>query len=75
MDSSKLTAEQARKLDDAMFTHVNFYARLKDRLEKRGFPADDPLMVAAKNAYDAAWVLSRETHNLSVRTPDGKLRR
>jgi len=67
MNSDDLTAAQARELHDALFPHLNYLLRLKRRLEELRFPADDPLRVAATDAYEAAWRLSREAHVLAVR--------
>ena len=59
------TREQAAKLYDALFPHLNFLFRLKTRCEQ--LPADDRLHVAAAAAYEAAWELSREAHSRSTR--------
>jgi hypothetical protein len=72
MDSSQLTIEQAGKLHEALFSHVNYLLRLQQRLETRGFPADDPLMVAAKKAYQAVWELRQQAHSLSCRMGGGR---
>ena len=62
-----LTAEQASKLYEALFPHVNYLLRLKKRLEDLRFADDDPLRVAATKAYEAAWELRQEAHRRSVR--------
>ena len=72
VNSNDLTTGQYRKLNDAMFPHVNFLWRLKQRCEELRFPADDPLRIMAANAYDAAWRLSLEIHSRSVRMGSGK---
>jgi hypothetical protein len=46
--------------------------RLKQRLEAKGFSADDPLRVAAEAAYQTTWRLRQEVHGLSVRRGSGK---
>jgi hypothetical protein len=65
MTSNDLTAEQAARLYDSLFPHLNFLLRLKGRCEQ--FPADDPLRIVAATAYEAAWRLSREAHSRSTR--------
>jgi hypothetical protein len=67
MTSDDLTAVQASRLYEALFPHVNYLLRLKKRLEELRFAEDDPLLVAAAKAYDAAWELSQEAHRRSVR--------
>ena len=67
MTSDDLTAEQASRLYEALFPDVNYLLRLKKRLEDLRFAEDDPLLLAAAKAYDAAWELRQETHRRSVR--------
>jgi hypothetical protein len=67
MDSTDITVKQADELHAALFKHFNFLVRLKNRLEELRFPADDPLRVAATDAYNACWELSQAAHRLSVR--------
>ncbi len=72
MNSADLSQEQARELHAALFPHLNFLARLKNRLEELRFPADDPLWIAATDAYNATWKLSQEAHHLAVRMGSGR---
>ncbi len=65
MTSDELTAEQASRLYEALFPHVNYLLRLKKRLEDLRFAADDPLRLAATRAYEAAWELRQEAHRRS----------
>ena len=44
MTSDDLTAEQASRLYEALFPHVNYLLRLKKRLEDLRFAEDDPLL-------------------------------
>jgi hypothetical protein len=67
MNSADLTVAQVRELHPALFPHLNFLVRLKNRLEELRFPADDPLRGAVNRAYDATWRLSQEAHHLAVR--------
>ena len=65
MTSDDLTAEQASRLYEALFPHVNYLLRLKKRLEDLRFADDDPLRLAATKAYDSAWELRQEAHRRS----------
>ncbi len=67
MTSDDITAEQASRLYEGLFPHVNYLLRLKKRLEELRFADDDPLRVAATKAYEAAWELRQEAHRQSVR--------
>ncbi len=66
MTSDDLTAEQASRLYEALFPHVNYLLRLKKRLEDLRFADDDPLRLAATKAYEAAWELRQEAHRRFV---------
>ena len=66
-NSSEINAAQARELHESLFPHLSYLLRLMRRLEELRFPADDPLRVAVTNAYDAAWKLSQDAHDLAVR--------
>jgi hypothetical protein len=63
-----MTTDQAYRLHQALYPHVNYLLRLKKRCDEV-LPPADPLRVAADRAYQAAWELSREAHRRSVRTP------
>jgi hypothetical protein len=67
MTSDDLTAEQASRLYEALFPHVDYLLRLKKRLGDLRFADNDPLRVAATKAYEAAWELRQEAHRRSVR--------
>jgi hypothetical protein len=67
MTSDDVTADQASRLYEALFPHVNFLLRLQKRFEDLRFPEDDPLRLAATKAYEAAWELRQEAHRQSVR--------
>ena len=66
-----MTTEQAYRLHQALYPHVNYLLRLKKRCDEV-LPPTDPLRVAADRAYQAAWELSREAHRRSVRTARDK---
>jgi hypothetical protein len=61
-----VTVEQAARLYDALYPHVNYLYRLKERMERRQLTRD-PLYGDVCRAYDAAWRLSLEAHSRSVR--------
>jgi len=58
MNSSELTAEQARRIHIALYPGTNYL----DRMGKAGFPPDDPLYLKAKKAYNAAQELYMAVH-------------
>jgi hypothetical protein len=60
-----VTIEQAARLYDGLYPHVNYLFRLKERMEERRLTSD-PLYAAVCRAYDAAWRLAREAHSRSV---------
>lgn len=45
---------------------VSYLARLKDRMDYKGFPADDPVKCAVLDALSAAQMLYRETLSRSI---------
>jgi len=65
MDSSNLTRSQAKKVNAAIFPKLNYLDRLRKRMQKVGFPHDDPLWVLVEKAYYAMQRLYMETHYLS----------
>jgi hypothetical protein len=67
MTSDNLTADQASRLYDALFPHVNYLLRLKKRLEDLRFAGYDPLRLAAAKAYEADWGATPEAHRRSIR--------
>jgi hypothetical protein len=66
MTSDDLTAEQASRLYDELFRHVNYLLRLRKRMEDLRFERDDPLYMAVSEAYDAVWRLRQQAHGLST---------
>jgi len=65
MTSDQLTKAQAKTIRDALFPGFNYLFRLRQRMEKAGFPPDDKLYQLVCNAYDAAHRLNVEVHYLS----------
>ena len=67
MTSDDLTAEQASRLYEELFCHVNYLQRLRKRMEDLRFDRNDLLYMAVSEAYDAVWRLRQQAHGLSVR--------
>jgi hypothetical protein len=67
---NRLTADEASRLYDALFPHVNYLLRLKKRFEELRI-IDDPLYAEACNAYQAAWSLMQAVHDRSTRMGHG----
>ncbi len=65
MDRSAVTKEQAKTINKALFPGLNYLCRLRERMEKVGFPQDDKLFLMVCKAYDAVRALHGETHYLS----------
>jgi hypothetical protein len=72
MDSADLSPEQAEKMHGSLFPLTNYLHRLVRRMEKRGFPPDDPLFQRASRAYDETRSLLVELHYLSCSRGVGK---
>jgi hypothetical protein len=64
MSSEDLTKAQAKVIHDALFPGTNYLARLRNRMEKSGFPPDDKLFQLVGKAYDAMRHLYGEVHYL-----------
>jgi hypothetical protein len=67
MDSSTIKRKQARAISAALYPCLNYLRRLQVRMEKVGFPPDDPLYKLVASAYDAVLRLHGETHYLSCK--------
>jgi ribosomal protein L16/L10AE len=65
MDSGDLSVQQLEQIQQALDRHINYLARLKDRMEQRSFPTGDPLYMLTVKAYDAALSLSKMVHRMS----------
>ncbi len=68
MNADDLTPEQAGILSRGLFRGLNFLVRLKTRMEKSGFPPNDPLYQLVAKAYDATHRLSVDLHYRSCRS-------
>ena len=65
MDSSNLDPRVADQLARAVRQRLDWFGRLRRRMELRGFPPTDPLYLAVTRCYDAAQELHVRTHYVS----------
>jgi hypothetical protein len=75
MDSDKLTTEQAGKMHKSLFRLANYLSRVVKRMERTGFPPNDPLFKSARRAYDAVCSFCVDLHYLSCKSGVGKAAR
>jgi hypothetical protein len=64
MRAEDLTREQARALKNKLQPMLSYLGRLKDRMRRKGFVADDRLLAAVCRAEDSVHALSVEVHYL-----------
>jgi hypothetical protein len=64
MQADDLTREQARALKNKLQPMLSYLGRLKDRMRRKGFVADDRLLAAVCRAEDSVHALSVEVHYL-----------
>jgi hypothetical protein len=72
MDSSNLATWQAKALHAALRPALGFLHRLRERMEKRGFPLNDKLLRLTATAYDALHSLFVELHYMSCKSGVGR---
>jgi hypothetical protein len=72
MDSDKLTTEQAGQMRQSLFRLTNYLSRVVTRMERTGFPPDDPLFKSARRAYDAVCSFCMDLHYHSCKSGAGK---
>ena len=65
MDRAAVTKDQAKTINKALFPQLNYLYRLRERMQKIGFPHDDKLYLMVCTAYDAVLRLHGEIHYLS----------
>src|SRR6267142_2596074 len=65
MDRETIRKSQAKVISSALFPGMNYLYRLRERMQKVGFPHDDKLYLLVSNAYDAMHRLSVAVHYLS----------
>jgi hypothetical protein len=56
----------------ALFPSINYLHRLRERMEKAGFPPDDKLFALVSKAYDAVHALFVELHYLGCESGVGR---
>jgi len=74
MDSTHITPAQANRLREILGRNLRFVARLSQRMERLGFPADDPLYVATSKAQRALQELHVRAHYCSCTSGVGKVK-
>jgi hypothetical protein len=72
MDSDKLSTEQAGQMRKSLFRLTNYLSRVVKRMERTGFPPNDPLFKSARRAYDAVCTFCMDLHYLSCKSGVGK---
>jgi hypothetical protein len=65
MDRDTIKKSHAKKISGALFPGMNYLYRLRERMQKVGFPHNDQLYLLVCKAYDAMHHLSVEAHCLS----------
>jgi hypothetical protein len=65
MTRDDITKGQAKQIAAALFPPVNYVARLRRRMEQRGFPHADPLYLSVCAAHEAMNRLRLEVHYLA----------
>jgi hypothetical protein len=73
MRSDDLTRDQARALKNKLQPMLGYLNRRKRRMDRKGFPPDDPLLAAACRAEDAMHALHVEVHYLACGDVTGRL--
>jgi hypothetical protein len=71
MNSADLTCDQCRAMHKSLFRLANYLSRVVKRMEKTGFPPDDPLYRSARRAYDSVCSLCMELHYLGCKSGVG----
>ena len=65
MDQNSIKRWQAKKIHATLHPSLNYLLRLRQRMEKKGFPPSDPYYQHVCRAYDAMQTLVNQTHYLS----------
>ena len=66
MRSDDLSKEQCAAISNKASGMVAYLAKLKDRMDYKGFPADDPVKLAVANALKAVHQLHNEVQRRSI---------
>jgi hypothetical protein len=72
VDSEDLTSEQARRVGAVVGRYLNYLGRLRERMQRRGFPPTDPLVLSVTKAWNEAHELSVRLHYLSCSSGVGR---
>jgi hypothetical protein len=72
MTRDDLTKAQVQQLHATILRYHRFLMKLTDRMNRRGFAPDDPLLVKAFGAQSAIHTLSVELHYLSCDSGAGE---
>jgi hypothetical protein len=72
VDYTSLTPEQNAMLADRVGRDLRYYGKLRDRINKLGFPPHDPLFLAVSRAYDGLHAARVHLHYTSVTTGIGR---
>jgi hypothetical protein len=75
MQCDDLTPEQARALKNKLQPMLGYLNRLKQRMRRRGFQADDRLLSAVCRAEDSVHALHVEVHYLACGENTGRRKR
>lgn len=69
MTHADLTAEQAGIIAKRIVPTLEYLGRLNERMRRRGFPADDPLMLNVAFALEATRQLRAALHEIEFPVP------
>jgi hypothetical protein len=72
VDSKSLTDEQIAALKETIRRQLNFLGRLRDRMNRLGFPPDDRLYVQVVQAWNAVQALHIEIHYMGCMSGVGR---
>lgn len=72
MTSEDLTPDQAKAVGIVVGRHLRYLGRLRDRMQRRGFPPNDPLVLSLTEAYNAIHGLNVRLHYLGCRHGVGR---
>ena len=59
-------------MHESLFRLVNYLSRVVKRMERTGFPPNDPIFTSARRAYDAVSTFCMDLHYLSCKSGVGK---
>lgn len=74
MDSRDITHAQALQLRESLRRQQDYLARLLIRMQERGFPKDDPIRVAVRDAERAVRAAWTAMHTVGLSTGVGRHR-